>query len=310
MMKRSVMFTIFLILGILLMVNAVWATNDWIMETDNHDATFSGAWGTSIARILYYGDDYRWALCSGDAGTVSATATFVARTTVDVSGNYSVFARWVVDPNRSTSAKYDIYQDDGDVAPIATNVSRNQEVNGGEWRLLGTYSFDTGDRPKVILKNNCVSEADGANVIADAVRWVKESVDKTTNVDEAGADYDENMTIYSLTSTATTVVDEVISAPTAGYVMVSASAYCLLEGAGQDSIYCQLTTGTTVDTSTAPFAVCRGYGSNDPIISISQTRGFSVSAGSTTFRFVCVEDGGTTRLGRPSMTAIFVPTMY
>ena len=83
-MRKIIMLA--LALGFCLMSQSVLAYNDWIMETDNHDATFTGTWGTSTARILYYGNNYRYTPCSGSMGAVSATAKFIARTSVDMSG--------------------------------------------------------------------------------------------------------------------------------------------------------------------------------------------------------------------------------
>ena len=287
------------------------------METDNHDATFSGAWGTSTARILYYGDDYRWALCSGSTGTVSATATFIARTSVDVSGNYSVFARWVVDPNRSTGARYDIYKDNGDVTPIATNVVKNQEVNGGEWRLLGTYAFTSGNQPKVILKNNCVSEADGANVIADAVRWVKESVNQYTIVDEPGIEYvsgssKDVSTISSNCASLTNLASISVTAPASGFVHVQASgsynsgtAYRWVR-VGIDNA----SGGSTFD-GMAPYIEGWTSASFEGELRFSLNKAYSVSAGANTFYLkACIEAGATGALIWDDFTATFYSTHY
>lgn len=75
------------------------------------------------------------------------------------SGSYEVYARWTQHPNRATDAKYTVNHASG-----ATTVEVNQELNGGTWQLLGTYTMNAGTAT--------VSLTDVANgyVVADAVR--------------------------------------------------------------------------------------------------------------------------------------------
>ena len=236
MVRRTII--LILALGVCLWGFPAWALNDWIMETDNHDATLTGTWSTSTARILYYGDDYRATPCSGDTGTATATATFVARNSVDVTGLYSVYARWTIDPNRSTAAPYQIFLDDGDAAPTTT-VNMNQEGHGGEWRYLGVYNFTATDQPKVVLRNNCVAEADGAYVIADAVRWVKENIDAGDTVDEPGIDWMKSTTSTTIASTTeaspTLVASQSVTCPASGYTSASYTSELSYAGTGNNT---------------------------------------------------------------------------
>ncbi|MCU7843314.1 MAG: hypothetical protein KZQ93_05695 [Candidatus Thiodiazotropha sp. (ex Monitilora ramsayi)] len=72
---------------------------------------------------------------------------------------YRVFARWTAHPNRASNASYTISSDAGDQA-----ASINQQLNGGVWNLLGTYSFTSGQGYSV----NLTDQANGY-VIADSI---------------------------------------------------------------------------------------------------------------------------------------------
>ncbi|MCK4815486.1 RHS domain-containing protein, partial [bacterium] len=81
------------------------------------------------------------------------------RTDIPEAGNYKVYARWTAHPNRATDAKYSINYDGG-----SETVVVNQQENGGEWNLLGTFYFAADNSGSITLTD----EANGY-VIADAV---------------------------------------------------------------------------------------------------------------------------------------------
>jgi hypothetical protein len=88
-----------------------------------------------------------------------ATATWMP----DLSaGNYNVYAWWKDSTNRATNAKYTIYYNGG-----SAEVTKNQQINGSQWNLLGTYNFAAGTSGYVELSNE---GADGF-VMADAIGW-------------------------------------------------------------------------------------------------------------------------------------------
>jgi len=119
---------------------------------DNSQGTAVGTWNASTSVGGYYGTNYQ-AHAAG-SGTESFTWTLA----VPTAGTYEVYARWTQHPNRASDAKYTVNHAGG-----ASQVSVNQEMGGGSWQLLGTYTFDAG--------NATVSVSDQANgyVIADAV---------------------------------------------------------------------------------------------------------------------------------------------
>jgi hypothetical protein len=123
----------------------------WVL--DNPDADFKCTWGTSGTGG--YGDDYRWHA----AGDGSCTATWTPN--LAAAASYNVYAWWKASTNRATDAKYTIYYDGG-----SETVQVNQEINGSQWNLLGTFPFSAGQSGYVVL-------SDDANqyVIADAIKF-------------------------------------------------------------------------------------------------------------------------------------------
>ena len=76
-------------------------------------------------------------------------------------GTYDVYARWTAHSNRATNATYSI-----DHASGTASVAVSQRQAGGQWNLLGSYSFNTGNTTVELT-----DDADGY-VIADAVMLV------------------------------------------------------------------------------------------------------------------------------------------
>jgi len=194
-----------------------------VEEVDNHAASFTGTWVNSTNRLLYYGDDYRFAAGSGGPAP-TATATFDSTVDTEVDGDYSVYARWAVDPNRCDTARFRIY--DGPATLLAT-VTKDQRVGGGAWQRLGTYRFTPNNVPRVVLDNaGC---AVNKYVIADGIRWVQEDVDHNAIVDEPGVEWAESGSVtntgigecgnpdWQVLRTITLTV------PRSGYVLVQAS---------------------------------------------------------------------------------------
>lgn len=122
---------------------------------DNVEADFTGTWTETTGSTDRFGTSYSYHA----AGSGSDTATWYA--SIPAAGYYNVYAWWTQHSNRATDAPYTINYDGG-----SQTVDVNQEVNGGRWNLLGTYSFSGGSYSVVL--------SDDANeyVIADAIKWV------------------------------------------------------------------------------------------------------------------------------------------
>jgi hypothetical protein len=109
-------------------------------------------------------------------GDGSATATF---TPTLAGGTYDVYAWWRAKPNRTENAKYLINHDGGQAEAIV-----DQEQNGGQWNLLGQFSFAPGTGSVVLT-------SDGADqyIFADAVRWYRTDDLDEVIVDDPAATY-------------------------------------------------------------------------------------------------------------------------
>ena len=125
---------------------------------DNTEADFSstGLWDFSTGVPGYYGSDYLWT--SGGDGSRTATWQF----NIGTAGTYNVQAQWTAHSNRATNAPYTLYNNGRFVAMVRAN----QQINGGQFNLLGTYTLSAGTL-QVVLDNG----ASGV-VIADAIRVV------------------------------------------------------------------------------------------------------------------------------------------
>jgi hypothetical protein len=126
---------------------------------DNTDSGFStvGTWGTSSYSPGYFGSDYRTGAPGN--GSLSASWTF----SLTSSGNCEVLAQWAAHSNRSTAAPYTIYNNG---TAVSAPITRDQTVNGGAFRTLGTFWLEAGS-VEVRLNN-----APDGYVIADAVNLV------------------------------------------------------------------------------------------------------------------------------------------
>lgn len=137
---------------------------------DNSDGGFSttGSWTTSTANSGTYNVPHFLNanyLHDGDSlsgGSKSATWTSPITST----GVYDVYLRWCgnkLDTSRPDAAPVEINYNGGIV-----NFTVNQQINPGQWNLLGTWSFTGGSGD--YLK---ITDADAGYTIADSVRWVK-----------------------------------------------------------------------------------------------------------------------------------------
>lgn len=222
-MSKKLILVIFLALSIVFLRTHLWANDDSIMDVDNHSATWTGSWGISATKILYYGDNYRWATGAGtNVSSPTAEATFTTAETAGVTGTYHVYVRWTTHPNREESARFRIY----DGTTYRGNCDVNQTLNGGEWRFCDDVTLTIGNRGVVKLGNeNCPTNK---VVIADAVRFVRVSKDKDDIIDEPGSDYSYsgsklNTSISSNCSSQTNLTYFTLNAPADGYVVVTAS---------------------------------------------------------------------------------------
>ncbi|MBA4146532.1 MAG: peptidoglycan DD-metalloendopeptidase family protein [Verrucomicrobia bacterium] len=132
-------------------------TSKTARTVDNNASGFSviGTWSTGTSATDKHGADYRFK----STAPVSEPATWV--TSLNTSASWTVRAWWPAGSNRSSSAPYIVSHGGG-----TTTVNKNQQVNGGSWQTLGTWSMGGSQNVKL----SCWTTT-GYVVMADAIRW-------------------------------------------------------------------------------------------------------------------------------------------
>ncbi len=131
-------------------VNAV--SVEVVIDNGRPGTSYTGWWDVSGATGSY-GSTSVWSR-DGDKYTWSFTPT--------TSGNYDVSMWWTVWPSRSTAVPVDIKSSGG-----TSRVTINQQVNGGKWNSLGSYSLLAGVSYTVTV----TSQPGPSSTCADAVKF-------------------------------------------------------------------------------------------------------------------------------------------
>ncbi|WP_309383228.1 FAD-dependent oxidoreductase [Cerasicoccus frondis] len=135
------------------------ASNEIIVDNlETEHVTLTGSWTTSSSTPGFYGGNY---FHDDDAHT-GKSASF--RPSLPATDTYDVYLRWTAFANRATNAPVRVTHANGNVDLLV-----NQQENGGEWVLLGTWSFNAGTDGAITVSNE---DANGY-VIVDAVRLVQ-----------------------------------------------------------------------------------------------------------------------------------------
>lgn len=123
---------------------------------DNTDAnsTAVGTWNPSTAVGGYQGTNY----ATHAAGTGSASFTWTPA--IAQAGDYQIYAKWTANPNRASNATYTVAHANG-----STPVTVNQQTNGGQWNLLGTYTMAPGSAIRLTDQANGYVIADGVKLV-------------------------------------------------------------------------------------------------------------------------------------------------
>lgn len=142
------------------------AADDIIIDNRGTGFSVAGTWTASTFDPGYYGTDYLHdGSANADAGK-SATWT----PTITAAGDYLVYMRWPAAANRAGAAPLEIKHANG----VDTGKTVNQQTGGGDWVLIGQYTFSAGTANYVRI----LASAPGYTV-ADAVRFEPTS---STNV--------------------------------------------------------------------------------------------------------------------------------
>lgn len=140
-------------------------------NTDAADVETTGAWSTSSVNSGYLGANY-----AHDGNTAKGSKSFTYFPPLQADGEYLVYARWSAYTNRATNVPIDIVPANG---PVST-VLVNQQVNGGQWNLLGVH-----DLAVVTARATIRTTGTNGHVIADALRFKPVPTTGAITVDNA-----------------------------------------------------------------------------------------------------------------------------
>ncbi len=121
----------------------------------DHTPDVSANWTEGSAAADKYGSVYYYRTTA----PVSDQAQFLCDTTG--TGLYDIYAWWPANTNRSPTPPF--------ILPDGSTVSVNQQINGGQWNLLGTIQFNVNG---VHYCNVSCWTTSGAYVLADALKMV------------------------------------------------------------------------------------------------------------------------------------------
>ena len=124
----------------------------------NPSAIFTGTWLTGTSADDKYGPDY----CYIMIGSQLRTATFYPN--VPTSGQWDVYTWYTQGAARYTSVEYTVH------TALCDDIKYvDQQVNGGQWNHLGTYTFAPGLADFVMLSNR--GSDTNKIVVADAMKF-------------------------------------------------------------------------------------------------------------------------------------------
>ena len=130
-------------------------------NADTSGIAITGTWQASSGSAGYYGTNY---LHDQSLGKGTKNVSFTPSLTAGV---YNVYTRWTADPNRATNVPVTITHAAG-----SSTVPVNQQLNGSQWMLMGTYAFNAGTGRNVTVSNTGTT----GFVVADAVMFEGPSV--------------------------------------------------------------------------------------------------------------------------------------
>lgn len=127
---------------------------------DNKDRDFSvvsGTWAAASTGTQNLGTGYR----SSAAGTGTSKVRYSFN--IPTSGSYKIYAWWGAAPTNATNARFTVNHAGG-----PTTVLKNQTIDGGQFNLIGTYTFNAGGGQYLEIDN-----AANGTVVADGVLFMR-----------------------------------------------------------------------------------------------------------------------------------------
>jgi hypothetical protein len=152
-------------------------------------------------------------------------------------------------------------------------------------------------------KISVYNDAGSANIIVDILGYYEPAPVPTVVSD--GVEFNEVPSIVTVTQTDSVMTSVVVTAPTAGFVVVNASVS--IQATQFESFYCGISKTATQDVGSN--IVMQTAGSAAASGGVSMTRGFTVPAGNTTFNLLCrkADSGAVVSAGSPAITAVYSP---
>jgi hypothetical protein len=137
------------------------AVLDITIQTVSFQIIDNGGSGTSSTGTwsLSSGSDYYGSQSVFNREPGGGTYTFTANS---LSGALNVYLWWTEKPGRCTNVPIEVYDD---TILLDDSIRIDQRSNGGQWNLIGSYTFS--GTPKVVI----ISEGDTCGTNADALRF-------------------------------------------------------------------------------------------------------------------------------------------
>lgn len=133
-------------------------------DTTRAKFTWTSSWALNSQQTDKHLNSYRLADGAGPTNDGAAFKFYISSP-----GSYKVYAWWTDADSRTTSASYRVFELDG--GTMLADLTVNQQTNGGQWNLLGTYTFGQVGWGKVLMSR---SLAGAGKISADAIRVVKQ----------------------------------------------------------------------------------------------------------------------------------------
>ncbi|MHC4380352.1 MAG: golvesin C-terminal-like domain-containing protein, partial [Planctomycetota bacterium] len=127
---------------------------------DNGAASYIGNWTLGTSSVDKYGADYRW------ASTGVAPAYALWNPNITSAGDYQISLWWPAGSNRNPQTQVGLKLN-GTLFPTTVN----QQLQGGQWNVLGVAPLPTGSSTTIGITNQGPV---GWVVMADAVRLVRQ----------------------------------------------------------------------------------------------------------------------------------------
>ena len=256
-------------------ITVLGAPSDVVIDNGGPGTSSTGGWDVSGASGSY-GSNSVWSR-DGTKYTFSFTPT--------VSGNYDVSMWWTTWPSRSTAVPVDITHSGG-----TARVTINQQVNGGKWNSLGSYSLVAGVSYTVTI----TSQPGPSSTCADAVKFAYLG---GGGVNQPPLAANDTATTTKGTPVAINVVandtDDVgINAASVAIVTSPAAGTAVPNGSGSVTY---TPNGTFTGTDTFTYTVADGQGA----VSNAATVTVTVTIPAQNQPPVAVNDSATTTKGTP-----------